>query len=162
MNSPSETGAAVATDCCAPPVSAAEEGCCATDEPVRKRDNFLWFVVGSVVFFYILGLVLPHSETMGPLTTMSHSVVELLNRMWWGIALGVIFVGILARIPRDLVMSVLGIILWLTVQVHAASFLGLVTSMAAIFPVVPMAFPPTAWWLSDAAILHLAVSHFAG
>jgi uncharacterized membrane protein YraQ (UPF0718 family) len=108
MNSPSETGAAVVTDCCAPPVSAAEEGCCATDEPVRKRDNFLWVVVGSVVFFYILGLVLPHSETMGPLTTMSHSVVELLNRMWWGIALGVIFVGILARIPRDLVMSVLG------------------------------------------------------
>jgi uncharacterized membrane protein YraQ (UPF0718 family) len=108
MNSPSETGAAVVTDCCAPPVSAAEEGCCATDEPVRKRDNFLWVVVGSVVFFYILGLVLPHSETMGPLTNMSHSVVELLNRMWWGIALGVIFVGILARIPRDLVMSVLG------------------------------------------------------
>ena len=28
--------------------------------------------------------------------------------MWWGMALGVVFVGILAHIPRDLVMSVLG------------------------------------------------------
>jgi uncharacterized membrane protein YraQ (UPF0718 family) len=28
--------------------------------------------------------------------------------MWWGIAIGVIFVGILGRVPRDLVMGMLG------------------------------------------------------
>ena len=69
----------------------------------------LWFCIGSVTVLYVLGLVLPHAggQTI-QLATLAHGVVELFNKMWWGIALGIIFVGLLARIPRDLVMSVLG------------------------------------------------------
>lgn len=36
------------------------------------------------------------------------SVFELFNRMWWGILLGMIFVGVLDRVPKELVMSALG------------------------------------------------------
>ena len=79
-----------------------------TDAP-RRPDRFLWFVVSSVAAFYVLGLILPHGEEeVFNIATMAHGVVELFNMMWWGLALGVIFVGILAKIPRDLVMSVLG------------------------------------------------------
>ena len=79
-----------------------------TDAP-RRPDRFLWFVVSSITAFYVLGLILPHSEgEVFNIATMAHGVVELFNKMWWGLALGVIFVGILAKIPRDLVMSVLG------------------------------------------------------
>ncbi len=38
----------------------------------------------------------------------SHGIYELLNTMWWGIALGILFVGLLAKVPREFVMSVLG------------------------------------------------------
>lgn len=41
-------------------------------------------------------------------TVFAESVVELLQKMWWGIALGILFVGILAGVPRELVMSILG------------------------------------------------------
>jgi len=39
---------------------------------------------------------------------MTSGVYELINRMWWGLLAAVIFVGLLERIPRDLVMSALG------------------------------------------------------
>jgi uncharacterized membrane protein YraQ (UPF0718 family) len=38
----------------------------------------------------------------------SSGVFELLNRMWWGILVGVLFVGLLSKVPRDLVMAMLG------------------------------------------------------
>lgn len=107
MNDSCEDKPAAASACCES--SAPVDDCCDSDSPPRKRDGFLWFCVTAVVVLYMLGLVLPHAdgETM-QLATLAHGVVELFNKMWWGIALGVIFVGILARIPRDLVMSVLG------------------------------------------------------
>ena len=89
--------------------SATVDDCCATETPAKKADLFLWFCISSVTVLYAFGLVLPHAggETM-QLATLAHGVVELFNKMWWGIALGIFFVGLLARIPRDLVMSVLG------------------------------------------------------
>jgi uncharacterized membrane protein YraQ (UPF0718 family) len=38
----------------------------------------------------------------------AHSIFEMLNSMWWGVLLGLIFVGLLANIPQNLVLSVLG------------------------------------------------------
>jgi uncharacterized membrane protein YraQ (UPF0718 family) len=89
-------------DCC--PEEQADH--CATQ--AGKRDWFLWSVVAAIAALYGLGLLVPHGEDAGPFTILSHGVVELFNKMWWGLAIGVIFVGILGRIPRDLVMSVLG------------------------------------------------------
>ena len=33
---------------------------------------------------------------------------EIVNTMWWGIALGMLMVGLLSLVPREFVMSVLG------------------------------------------------------
>lgn len=99
-------------ECCnTEPVEAANAGgdCCANEPAVKKRDHFLWFSISAVALLYVLGLFLPHGDGSSmQLSTLAHGVVELFNKMWWGIALGIIFVGLLARIPRDLVMSVLG------------------------------------------------------
>ena len=98
-------------DCCAEDKTgpAAADHCATAAPGPRKADRFLWFCVSAVAILYLLGLWLPH-ETVepAPLAVLSHGVVELLNSMWWGMAIGVVFVGILAYIPRDLVMSVLG------------------------------------------------------
>ncbi len=42
------------------------------------------------------------------LNTLMHSVHQLLNTVWWGMLIGVLMVGVLAKIPREFVMSVLG------------------------------------------------------
>ncbi|MCZ6828504.1 MAG: permease [Gammaproteobacteria bacterium] len=97
------------SDCCESEnqaAVAAEDAGCGTES---SRDTFLWFCLASVASLSLAGLFIPHTaETPGMLATLSHGVVELLGKMWWGMAIGVIFVGLLARIPRDLVMSVLG------------------------------------------------------
>ena len=82
----------------------AGDSCC--DTPPR-RDYLLWGSVLIVALAYPLGALLQHDHA-SVLGIFSGGIFELFNRMWWGIAIGVIFVGILGRIPRELVMGMLG------------------------------------------------------
>ncbi|NQX90427.1 MAG: permease, partial [Halioglobus sp.] len=56
---------------------------------------------------YPLGALAPHAHDSA-LSVFAGGVYELFNNMWWGIAIGIVFVGILARVPRELVMAMLG------------------------------------------------------
>ena len=38
----------------------------------------------------------------------THTVAELIGQMWWGVLIGMIFVGIMSKIPRDYFNAVLG------------------------------------------------------
>ena len=82
----------------------ATDACC--DTPAR-RDWFLWTCVAIVAVAYPLGALLQHDHDSA-LGLFTGGIFELFNSMWWGIALGVIFVGILGRVPRELVMGLLG------------------------------------------------------
>ncbi len=81
------------------------DSCC--EQPAR-RDWFLWtcLVVASLAYGWaaITGAH-DHESVLGVFTG---GVFEFFNRMWWGIALGVVFVGLLARVPRELVVEMLG------------------------------------------------------
>lgn len=46
-----------------------------------------------------------HDSRLGQFVMGSH---ELLGRMWWGLALGILFVGLLGKVPRDFVVALLG------------------------------------------------------
>lgn len=106
---------AVTSDsCCASPapaggatldeMSGSADSCCET--PVR-RDYFLWVSVLIVAVAYPLGAFLQHDHAT-VLGIFTGGIFELFNQMWWGIVIGVVFVGILGRVPRDLVMGMLG------------------------------------------------------
>jgi hypothetical protein len=38
----------------------------------------------------------------------AHGVAELMGKMWWGLVLGILFVGLLSKVPRDIVTGILG------------------------------------------------------
>ena len=38
----------------------------------------------------------------------THTIAELIGQMWWGVLIGMIFVGIMSKIPRDYFNAVLG------------------------------------------------------
>ncbi len=82
----------------------ANDACC--EEPAR-RDYLLWGSLAIVAIAYPLGGLMEHAHG-SMLATFTGGIFELLNQMWWGIAVGVVFVGILGRIPRELVMGLLG------------------------------------------------------
>ena len=86
---------------------ALETSCCPSEK--RQRDYLLW-VSGSIVLVgYLLGFWFADGESLPRwLTVMSSGIFELLNTMWWGLLAAVVFVGLLERIPRELIMATLG------------------------------------------------------
>lgn len=62
-----------------------------------------------MVITYSAVLIAPN--TILPITYVgefSATVVEMVNKMWWGILLGIVSVGILGGLPRELITSLLG------------------------------------------------------
>lgn len=83
-----------------------QESCCHAS---KKTDWLLWTTGIILVATYAASFFLPDFLPLIPYgSEFATSVVELLHKMWWGVALGIIFVGILAGVPRELVMSILG------------------------------------------------------
>ncbi|MEK9711001.1 MAG: permease [Thalassolituus sp.] len=107
------------SSCCGSTASGAsgsgEESCCSPGAE-KKRDWIMWTCLPAVVIGYVGFLVFGHdmgadaAASVLPdwLGTMFHTSFEMVNAMWWGILSAAFFVGILGRIPREVVMSVLG------------------------------------------------------
>lgn len=92
-------------------------GCCDT-QSTKSFDWMLWLSLLFCSVGYVgYGLDLLPAAVMH----FGHAVFEILNRIWWGLALGVIFVGLLSYVPRELVLSVLG---------QGGSFKGIVRATA--------------------------------
>lgn len=68
----------------------------------------LWGSLGLVAVGYLghwSGLA---ASGPGWMEHYAHGAFEFMNAMWWGLALGVVFVGLLARVPRETVLRLLG------------------------------------------------------
>ena len=97
---------APAASCCS--TESDDAGCCA---PSGKRsvDWIMWTCLPAVILGYGGYLLLGHDASLPDwLGVMFHTSFEMVNAMWWGILSAAFFVGLLGRIPRELVMSVLG------------------------------------------------------
>jgi uncharacterized membrane protein YraQ (UPF0718 family) len=97
-------GTAAPTPACHDTGTSAADSCC--DTPPR-RDYFFWVCLVIVAVAYPMGAVMQHQHD-SVVGVFTGGVFELFNKMWWGIALGIVFVGILGRVPRELVMGLLG------------------------------------------------------
>lgn len=96
--------------------------CCDTaHEHGGGRDYLLWgsFIICTIFygFHWLIPNLLPDFAQH-----FSHSIFEMLNSMWWGVLLGLVFVGLLAGIPQNLFLSVLG---------KGGSFNGILRATAA-------------------------------
>ena len=84
--------------------------CCSVDKDehghVHPRKD--WLLRGSLTIIalalisYFTGIKIPYAEHFG------HAVFNLLSVMWWGIAAGIIAVGVMQRIPREYFNALLG------------------------------------------------------
>lgn len=71
----------------------------------QKKKKFDWLLWGSLVLItlaYLDALTFEFSKTFAV------STFEIMNKMSWGLALGILFVGILEKLPREVIMKVLG------------------------------------------------------
>ncbi|MGB5325619.1 MAG: permease [Pseudomonadales bacterium] len=78
-------------------------------QPSGRRDYLLWCSALVVTFLYLhFALAAQSTAFAGWYHTLSHAVFELVNTMWWGVALGILMLALLTKIPRQFVMSALG------------------------------------------------------
>ena len=97
------------TDCCAPQPRTVPSGQIpirmAQGAPVKKRPDLLfWGTFLAVAAGYIMHL----TPWAGGEDSYSHAIFTLMNQMWIGIVIGVVAMGIMARIPRPFIMAALG------------------------------------------------------
>ena len=72
----------------------------------------LWGSAIACVAGYAWYLFLPSHGTDGPVQHspvehFAHGVFEMVNIMWWGVLLGIFFVGLMDRVPREVIISAL-------------------------------------------------------
>lgn len=84
--------------CCAPPAAAAGR---------RRVDWMLWGSVIVIVAGYGGHLLAGASADHSSLAHFAAGTYELMNAMWWGLLLGIVFVGLLDRVPREVVIGAL-------------------------------------------------------
>lgn len=73
----------------------------------RRPDWLLWGSALLVLTGYLLGTLLPDGMPVW-LHHYATGSVELLHAVWWGMALGIVFVGLLGAIPRETILRLLG------------------------------------------------------
>ncbi len=81
--------------------------CCDPNQAVIKRPDYLLWITASIVLLCYLAHLFVDGQPLW-LATITSGIYELINKMWWGLLIAVVFVGVLERIPRDLVISALG------------------------------------------------------
>lgn len=91
------------------PIAPASAGASCCDQPTARPDYLLRFGASGVGLLYLVAL-LAGAESALPawLTTASGGVFELINTMWWGLLMAIFFVGLLERLPQELIIGLLG------------------------------------------------------
>ena len=103
------------TSCCEPEPAITSSCCDQTSDQDGARRRIDWMLWGSalvVAIGYIGHLAFgpgsgQHEAEHNPLAHFAGGTFELMNAMWWGMALGIVFVGLLDRVPRDIVIAAL-------------------------------------------------------
>lgn len=71
-----------------------------------KRDKLYIFSILAIVLPSIAAVLFPHGPAW--IGQFSGAVIEILLTMWWGVALGIIIMGLMSKIPREYFTGLLG------------------------------------------------------
>ena len=98
------------SDCSKPQPQKTSPDCCGSEQKNQKRPDFLlWISTTIVLVCYLTHLFVgQQSDLPDWLVIITSGIYELINKMWWGLVMAVVFVGLLERVPREIVMSALG------------------------------------------------------
>ena len=75
----------------------------------KKIDYLLWCTTFIIFISYIVVQFLTAQITQNTdLLNFTTAIYDLINTMFWGVALGIVFIGLLGHIPREFVIAILG------------------------------------------------------
>ncbi len=71
----------------------------------NKRDYILW---GSVLILTATIGMQAVTGAHGHLHHFTHASLQILHSMWWGIALGIVIIGLMSKMPREIFTAMMG------------------------------------------------------
>jgi len=80
-------------------------GCCEGHSSKKRTDYVFWGGLIGVTFGYIIYLTSSPSGWLGEFT---ESIFSLLNQMWLGLAIGILALGFIGKIPKEIVQKAVG------------------------------------------------------
>lgn len=85
------------------------ESCCHKEQSKEKsKFSFDLILHGSLGVIVLSLLAYTIAPDLPYISVFAHTIVELFATMWWGIILGIFFVGLMSKIPREYFTAVLG------------------------------------------------------
>ncbi len=85
------------------------DNCCPSKTPKGKKDWLL--IVSTIILAVSIGLnAILSSLDSSPvlLHHFAHASLQILLTMWWGVALGIVIIGLMSKIPRDFFTGMMG------------------------------------------------------
>jgi len=101
--------------CCAPASKETKPSCCGgqpeqgTASCCSPSENKIdWLLWGSLAL--VIAGIAGHFIGVGPhwWHTFSHGSYEFMSKAWWGLLAGIVAVGVIGRLPQDLITGLLG------------------------------------------------------
>lgn len=82
--------------------------CCSTDTKTHSHSKIDYILHGSLsaIFLVLFGYALAPEYDW--LHNMAYAIIELFHTMWWGLALGIAFIGLMSKIPREYYAVIMG------------------------------------------------------
>ena len=81
------------------------DACCNGDSKKDRPDLIFWIGLIGVAVGYLLHLSFAADGWLG---IFSHAVFRLMNQMWLGLALGILALGFIGKIPQQIVQGAIG------------------------------------------------------
>ncbi|WP_163937222.1 permease [Paraferrimonas sp. SM1919] len=93
-----------------PPANAPKHECCHSSSSVQKAkfDWLFWFSLLAVLLLFIRGQWFNQVIVGDWLDIMTDTVMHMLGSMWWGVLIGMLSIGLLAKVPQVFIISLLG------------------------------------------------------
>lgn len=88
------------SDCCPTTTNDNNDAC-----HTAKFDYILWgslSVIGAALLLYAFNVNIPY------VGTFAETIIEFLSKMWWGIVIGIVFVGLMSKTPKEYFNVLLG------------------------------------------------------
>jgi len=76
--------------------------------PKQQTDWFLGICLGVSTISVAIHILAPDIAGSGAVAAFVDSLVHFLSKMWWGIAFGVLALGLLSKVPREWIRAALG------------------------------------------------------
>lgn len=86
------------------------KGRCCSTTPTKKKKDWLFIISALTITITIACNEILSYLDLSPMLLhhFTHACIQILMTMWWGVALGIVIIGLMSKIPREFFTGIMG------------------------------------------------------